>query len=153
MEAMERDGASFVVVGENQHVCGLIALADRLRPQAEAAINEIRATGIQRMIMLTGDNRGTGEAICSDAGVDEVRAELLPEDKVAAITELVERYGQVGMIKDDVNDAPAMARATMGIAMGVAGTDAALETADVALMGDDFMELPGSFVTHGGHSA
>lgn len=134
---LERGGSSVVVVGEDDHVCGYIALADRIRPEARAAVNDLRSAGIQRVIMLTGDNRGTGEAIGAEAGVDEVRAQLLPEDKVAAITELVQRYGQVGMIGDGVNDAPAMARATLGIAMGAVGTDAALETADVALMSDD----------------
>ncbi len=139
LEAMERDGSSVVVVGRDGHVCGLIALADRIRPDAKTALERMRASGIDQIIMLTGDNRGTGEAIGREAGVDEVRAELLPEDKVAAIEELVRRHGQVAMIGDGVNDAPAMARGTLGIAMGAVGTDAALETADIALMGDDLL--------------
>jgi Cd2+/Zn2+-exporting ATPase len=138
---MERDGASVVVVGEDRHVCGLIAVADRIRPHAKTSVAEMRATGIERIVMLTGDNRGTGEAIGREAGVDEVQAELLPEDKVAAVEHLVERYGQVAMIGDGVNDAPAMARASIGVAMGAAGTDAALETADIALMGDDLRSV------------
>jgi Cd2+/Zn2+-exporting ATPase len=101
----------------------------------------MRAAGIEWIVMLTGDNRGTGEAIGEEAGVDEVQAELLPEDKVAAVERLAERYGQVAMVGDGVNDAPAMARASLGIAMGVAGTDAALETADIALMGDDLQSV------------
>jgi Cd2+/Zn2+-exporting ATPase len=141
LEEMERDGASVVVVGEDRHVCGLIAVADRIRPHATTAVAEMRATDIQHIVMLTGDNRGTGEAIGREAGVDEVQAELLPEDKVAAVERLVERYGQVAMIGDGVNDAPAMARASIGIAMGAAGTDAALETADIALMGDDLRSV------------
>ena len=139
LEAMERDGSSVVVVGKDEHVCGLIAVADRIRPHARAAVEKMRVAGIDRIIMLTGDNWGTGEAIGREAGVDEVRAELLPEEKVAAVEELVRRYGYVAMIGDGVNDAPAMARATLGIAMGAVGTDAALETADIALMGDDLL--------------
>ena len=92
--------------------------------------------------MLTGDNRRTAEAIAREAGLDEVRAELLPAEKVAAVDQLVFRYGQVAMIGDGVNDAPAMARATLGIAMGAAGSDAAMETADIALMSDDLSRLP-----------
>lgn len=137
LESMERDGSSVVVVGKDEHVCGLIAAGDQIRAHAADAVQSMRASGIQRIVMLTGDNRGTGEAIGREAGVDEVRAELLPEDKVAAVEELVAQYGHVAMIGDGVNDAPAMARATVGIAMGAAGTDAALETADIALMGDD----------------
>ena len=97
--------------------------------------------------MLTGDNRGTAEAIAKQAGVDEVYAELLPADKVAKVEELVAKYGTVAMVGDGVNDAPAMARATVGIAMGAMGTDAAIETADIALMSDDLAKLPW-LVTH-----
>lgn len=92
--------------------------------------------------MLTGDNRGTADAIARQTGVDEVRAELLPADKVLAVEDLVRRYQAVGMIGDGVNDAPAMGRATLGIAMGAAGTDAAVEAGDVALMSDDLSKLP-----------
>ncbi len=139
LERMERDGSSVIVIGKDDHVCGLIALGDRIRSHAKVAIQEMRNAGIHRIVMLTGDNRGTGEAIGREAGVDEVRAELLPEDKVAAVEELVSQYTHVAMIGDGVNDAPAMARASLGIAMGAAGTDAALETADIALMGDDLL--------------
>ncbi len=141
LERMEADGSSVVVLGKNEHVCGLIALADRIRPQARLAVEQMRAAGIERIIMLTGDNQGTANAIARESGVDEVRAELLPEDKVAAIADLVQRFGQVGMVGDGVNDAPAMARSTLGIAMGAVGTDAALETADIALMSDDLMNV------------
>ncbi|MBX9792293.1 MAG: heavy metal translocating P-type ATPase [Pirellulales bacterium] len=139
---MEADGSSVVVIGKDEHVCGFIALADRIRPDAKKAIEQIRAAGIQHIVMLTGDNRGTANAIARESGVDDVRAELLPEDKLVAIEELVRQFGQIAMVGDGVNDAPAMARATLGIAMGAAGTDAALETADIALMGDDLMGVP-----------
>jgi Cd2+/Zn2+-exporting ATPase len=141
LERMEQDGSSVIVLGKDEHVCGLIALGDRIRPHARAAIQQLRNSGIHRIVMLTGDNRGTGEAIGREAGVDEVRAELLPEDKVAAVEELVQQYERVAMIGDGVNDAPAMARASLGVAMGAAGTDAALETADIALMGDDLLNV------------
>jgi Cd2+/Zn2+-exporting ATPase len=101
----------------------------------------MRLAGVRQIVMLTGDNKGTGEAIGREAGGDEVRAELLQEDKVAAIEELVCQYGHVAIVGDGVNDAPAMARASLGIAMGAVGTDAALETADVALMVDDLLGL------------
>jgi Cd2+/Zn2+-exporting ATPase len=142
LEAMSGRGQSVVVFGNSNHVCGLVALADEVRPAAAAALNELRSAGVEHLIMLTGDNRPTAEAIAAKAGVDEVRAELLPEDKVAAIESLVAKYGQVGMIGDGVNDAPALARASVGIAMGAAGTDAAIETADIALMADDLSKLP-----------
>jgi Cd2+/Zn2+-exporting ATPase len=141
LEGMERDGSSVIVLGKDEHVCGLIALGDRIRPHARKAVQEMRNGGIDWIVMLTGDNQGTGDAIGREAGVDEVRAELLPEDKVAAVEELARRYGQVAMVGDGVNDAPAMARASFGIAMGAAGTDAALETADIALMGDDLLAV------------
>lgn len=142
LEQMERDGSSAIVVGKDEHVCGLISLADRIRPEAKEAILKMRDAGIERVVMLTGDNRGTGDVIGHKAGVDEIRAELLPDEKVNAIEELVREHGQVAMVGDGVNDAPAMARSTLGIAMGAAGTDAALETADIALMGDDLASLP-----------
>src|SRR3546814_7368174 len=94
------------------------------------------------LVMLTGDNQATAEAIARDVGIDEVHAELLPADKVAAIEYLVEQYGTVAMVGDGVNDAPAMARASFGIAMGAAGSDAAIETADIALMTDDLSKMP-----------
>jgi Cd2+/Zn2+-exporting ATPase len=138
---IERSGASVIVVGNEKHVCGLIALADRIRAEASQAIKELKALGLSHVVMLTGDNRATGEAIGQEAGVDEVRAELLPEDKATVVDALVKEFGHVAMVGDGVNDAPAMARASLGIAMGTIGTDAALETADIALMGDDLRKL------------
>lgn len=139
-------GRTVVAVGDEQAVWGLIAVADAIRPEAKRVVAELHAAGIERVIMLTGDNRATAEAISRETGVDEVRAELLPENKVAAIEELVRHYhksgGAIAMIGDGVNDAPAMARADLGIAMGAIGSDAAIETADIALMSDDLSKLP-----------
>ena len=139
LTSLESQGASVVVIGEDRHVCGMIALTDRVRDDAKLAVSQLKAAGIRHVVMLTGDNLATAEAVARETGVDEARAGLLPQDKVAAIEELVHRYGQVAMVGDGVNDAPAMARSTLGIAMGAMGTDAALETADVALMNDSLL--------------
>ena len=141
-EAHEREGRTVVVIGNERHVCGLLAIADTVRAEARDAVTALRAAGIEHVVMLTGDNRATAQAIAAHAGIEEVRAELLPEDKVRAVDELVVRYGSVAMVGDGVNDAPAMARASLGIAMGAAGSDAAIETADIALMTDDLARLP-----------
>jgi Cd2+/Zn2+-exporting ATPase len=142
LEAMSGAGRTVVAVGNERHVCGLIALADRVRAQAAQTLQELRRAGIERLIMLTGDNQPTAQAIARETGVDDFRAELLPADKVATVGDLVLRYGSVAMVGDGVNDAPALARATVGIAMGAAGSDAAIETADIALMSDDLSKLP-----------
>ena len=123
-------------------VLGLIAMADRLRPDAPAVVRELKAAGVGRVIMLTGDNRRVAERIAAQAGVDEVFADLLPEDKVNAIRQIRDHYGPVAMVGDGVNDAPALAAATIGIAMGAAGTDVALETADIVLMSDNLANIP-----------
>ena len=137
IEALSEAGQTVVIVGSDRHVCGLLVLADAIRPESADAIRQMKAVGVEHVVMLTGDNRPTAEAIAARAGVDEVQAELLPQDKVAAVAQLVERYGVAAMVGDGINDAPALARASLGIAMGVAGSDAAIETADVALMSDD----------------
>jgi Cd2+/Zn2+-exporting ATPase len=142
LELLSRSGRAVVVVGNEEHVCGFIALADTVRPEAKQAIADLREAGVEHLVMLTGDNRGTAEAIARETGVDEIHAELLPEDKVRMVEELVGKYGTVAMIGDGVNDAPAMGRATIGMAMGAIGTDAAIETADIALMSDDLSKLP-----------
>lgn len=142
LQAMSSAGSTVVVIGTDDHVCGFVALADAVRPEAAVAIAQIRRAGIEHVIMLTGDNRGTAEAIARQTNVDEVHSELLPADKVEAVEELVRRYQSVAMIGDGVNDAPAMGRATLGIAMGAVGTDAAVEAGDVALMSDDLLKLP-----------
>jgi Cd2+/Zn2+-exporting ATPase len=142
LEAMEAAGLSAVVIGNEEHVCGFIGVGDRVRPNAAEIVRRIKSAGVERVVMLSGDNRGTAEAVAKETGVDEVRAELLPEDKVAAVEQLVAGYGAVAMVGDGVNDAPAMARASLGIAMGAMGTDAAIETADIALMSDDLSRIP-----------
>jgi Cd2+/Zn2+-exporting ATPase len=129
-------------LGVGQWDFGIIALADTVRGRSQVAIAALQEAGIQRTVMLTGDNEGTARAIAAQVGVDEFRADLLPEDKVGAIDALLAEYGRVAMVGDGVNDAPALARATVGIAMGAAGTDTALETADIALMADDLSRLP-----------
>jgi Cd2+/Zn2+-exporting ATPase len=142
MEEMSTDGNSVVALGENGHVCGIIALADRVRSNARTAILDLKAAGIGHVVMLTGDNRPTAQAIACSTNIDEFRAELLPQDKIAAIDDLVREHGIVGMVGDGINDAPALARANLGIAMGAVGTDAAMETADIVLMTDDLSRLP-----------
>jgi Cd2+/Zn2+-exporting ATPase len=141
-QALEADGNTVIVVGNPRHVCGLIAVADTIRPEARDIVQQLRAVGIAHIVMLTGDNRVTAEAIARAVGMDEVYAELSPEDKVKKVEELVGRYETVAMVGDGVNDAPALARANLGIAMGAIGSDAAIETADVALMTDDISKLP-----------
>ncbi len=142
LEALSQGGRSVVVIGTENHVCGFIALADAVRPEAREAIQALRDAGLRHIVMLTGDNQETALAIASEAGVDEVHAELLPADKVTVVERLVAEYGGVAMVGDGVNDAPALGRATVGIAMGAAGSDAAIETADIALMSDDLSKLP-----------
>ncbi|MCI0460651.1 MAG: cadmium-translocating P-type ATPase [Gemmataceae bacterium] len=142
LEALAQTGRTVVVVGKASHVCGLLALADAVRPGVQQTLQALRAAGVKHLVMLTGDNVGTAQAIAREIGVDDIQAELLPADKVAAVESLVSRYGQVAMVGDGVNDAPALGRATLGIAMGAAGSDAAIETADIALMSDDLSKLP-----------
>jgi Cd2+/Zn2+-exporting ATPase len=137
LEALGRSGRTVVVIGNESHVCGFFALADTVRTDAASAVKRLRAMGVEHVAMLTGDNRGTAEAVGRETGVDEVAAELLPADKVRAIEELVSRYKTVAMVGDGINDAPALGRASVGIAMGVAGSDTAMEAADVALLADD----------------
>lgn len=142
LEEMSRAGCSVLFVGNETHVCGLISVADAVRPNAREVVDSLRKAGVEHIVLLTGDNKETAQAIAAEVGIEDVRAELLPEEKVWAVEGLLEKYGTVGMVGDGVNDAPALARATVGIAMGAAGSDAALETADVALMSDDLSRLP-----------
>lgn len=141
-QAFQQTGKSLMWIAEDKTAIGLIALADTLRPEAALAMKALKQTGVAHTIMLTGDNARSASAIASEIGLTEFRADLMPEDKLTVIRDLVKEYGQVAMIGDGVNDAPALANATVGIAMGGAGTDVALETADVALMGDDLSKLP-----------
>ncbi|HEC13333.1 MAG TPA: cadmium-translocating P-type ATPase [Acidiferrobacteraceae bacterium] len=142
LERREAEGKTVVILGSEQQILGLITIADGIRSEAPTAIRRLRRLGIDHIVMLTGDNRGTARAIADQLEIDDPRAELLPADKVQAIKDLVAQNQKVGMVGDGVNDAPAMAAATVGIAMGAAGTDAALETADMVLMGDDLSKLP-----------
>ena len=139
---LQAEGKTVVLVGTENELEGIIAVADEVRPAAKRAIERLHDLGIEQIIMLTGDNERTARAIAAEVGVDEYRAELLPDEKVEAIQELDDQYDGVAMVGDGVNDAPALATATVGVAMGAAGTDTALETADIALMADDLTKLP-----------
>lgn len=130
-----------MVVRRNGRDLGVIGLMDTPRASARSALERLRKIGITRMIMLSGDNQRVADAVAKQVGLDEAWGDLMPEDKVEAIEKLREA-GEVAMVGDGVNDAPAMANATVGIAMGAAGSDVALETADVALMADDLSHLP-----------
>ena len=140
-EAVESGGETPVHVAVDGQLAGVIFIADPLRPGAREALAKLKATGVKRIVMLTGDNAATAQAVASALGVDEVRADLMPEDKVTAIAELQQQGHRVAMIGDGINDAPALARAEVGIAMGGGGTQAALEAADVALMTDDLAKI------------
>ncbi len=139
---LEGKGQTVVLVGNGQAILGLIAIADDVREISREALKKVKEGGIQKTIMLTGDNLWTAQAIAEKLDIDEIKADLLPEDKLDAIKTLLDEYGTVAMVGDGVNDAPALAASTIGIAMGTAGTDAALETADIALMSDDLRKLP-----------
>jgi Cd2+/Zn2+-exporting ATPase len=134
---LEEAGKTTMLVTVDSRPVGLLAVADRLRDQAPAAMASLRQVGVDRLVMLTGDNQRVAAAIAGHVGVDEWRAGLLPQDKTAAVTSLRADYGRIAMVGDGVNDAPALATADIGIAMGAAGSDVALETADIALMTDD----------------
>ncbi|MFZ1711351.1 MAG: heavy metal translocating P-type ATPase, partial [Anaerolineae bacterium] len=141
-QSFQQAGKTLMWVAVNNMLVGLIALADTLRREAAPTMQALKQLGVAHTIMLTGDNARSASAIAAEVGLTEFRADLMPEDKLTIIRDLVKEYGQVAMIGDGVNDAPALANATVGIAMGGAGTDVALETADVALMGDDLSKLP-----------
>lgn len=138
---LQGEGKTVVVLGDEEAPWGMIAIRDNIRLNAAKAIDAIHAAGVEKVVMLTGDNERTAQAIARELGIDEIYADLKPEDKVTKVRELAQRYGHVAMVGDGVNDAPALAEATVGVAMGAAGTDVALETADVALMADDLEKL------------
>lgn len=142
VQRVEAAGQTTMLLHDDQGIRGYLAVADQMRPGSATAVAGLKAAGIQHVVMLTGDNASTAQAIAGQLGIDDVRANLLPEDKVRAVETLLAEHGEVAMVGDGVNDAPALARATVGIAMGGAGSDQALETADVALMGDDVALLP-----------
>jgi len=145
LAGIEAEAKSVVVVGHRPHadckgeVLGVLAIGDAIRSNAAEAVRLIHASGVRKVVMLSGDNSRTANAIAKQAGIDEAQGDLLPEDKIAQVHQLAAEFGSVGMIGDGVNDAPALAAATVGIAMGAAGTDTAIETADVALMRDDLL--------------
>ena len=142
LDELSAAGLTPVLVARDGQAVGIIAVADRTRVTGRATVDLLRAQGVKAVVMLTGDSYGTAKAIAAELGVDAFRAELLPEDKVAAVEALRAQYGSVAMVGDGVNDAPALASADVGIAMGAAGTDAALETADIALMSDELLTIP-----------
>jgi Cd2+/Zn2+-exporting ATPase len=142
IEELQSEGKTVILVGTEERLAGVIAVADEVRPEAKQTVERLHDLGVERVVMLTGDNEVTARAVGETAGVDEVRAELLPDDKAETVAALDEEFGGVMMIGDGVNDAPALATATVGVAMGAAGTDTAVESADVALMGDELSMLP-----------
>jgi Cd2+/Zn2+-exporting ATPase len=142
LDTLAASGRTAVLVARPGQPLGIIALADRTRESGRDAVEMLRREGVERIVMLTGDNRASAEALAQELGMDESRAELLPHDKVEAVRSLRQSYGTVAMVGDGVNDAPALAAADIGIAMGAAGTDAALETADIALMADELLKIP-----------
>ncbi|MDE1549952.1 heavy metal translocating P-type ATPase [Jeotgalibaca caeni] len=139
---LQNQGKTAMVVGNEKEVLAFIAVADEVRESSKEVLQKLHQLGIKKTIMLTGDNQGTANTIGKHVGVSDIQAELMPEDKLDYIKKLRSEYGKVAMVGDGVNDAPALAASTVGIAMGGAGTDTALETADVALMGDDLIKLP-----------
>ena len=142
---LQDGGRTAVLVAKDGEAVGVIAVADRAREAARDTMDLLRHQGVAHLALLTGDNQPAAKAIAADLGVDECLAELLPEDKMAAIHDLRRRFGSIAMVGDGVNDAPALAAADVGIAMGAAGSDVALETADVALMADDLLKIPYTF--------
>ncbi len=139
---LQQEGKTVVMVATDGGLAGMIAVSDTIRATAGEAFRELRRIGIRRIVMLTGDNEATARAVARELNVDEYYAELLPQDKVDIVRVLIERFGKVAVVGDGVNDAPALAASTIGIAMGAAGSDVALETADIALMSDDLVKLP-----------
>jgi Cd2+/Zn2+-exporting ATPase len=142
IEKLESEGKTCIVVGSDDGPAGVIAISDVLRPGTRKVVADLKATGIRRTVMLTGDNARTAAFIAEQAGLDEFHAGLLPEDKLALIEQLEKDYGPVLMVGDGVNDAPALAAASLGMAMGAAGSDVALETADIVLMGENLKNVP-----------
>ncbi|RAU91850.1 cation-translocating P-type ATPase [Paenibacillus sp. YN15] len=141
LESEEEKGQTAVIVGTKEGVCGIISIADNVRADAAALVSDLRSQGLRRVVMLTGDNRRAAKAVADAAGLDDYYSELLPEDKVKTLAELQEKHGTVAMVGDGVNDAPALASADIGVAIGGAGTDVAMETADVVLLSSDIRKL------------
>ena len=142
LELISASGCTAVMVAREQQTVGIIGVADEPREAAKAVVEMIRGQGVEHVVLLTGDHEVAAKSLAASLGITDYRASLLPEDKVTAVEELKRRYGVLVMVGDGVNDAPALATADVGIAMGVAGSDAALETADVALMADELAKIP-----------
>ncbi len=142
IEELQQQGKTVMLIGTKNVLYGLIAISDEIRENSNAMIKDLKKAGIRHTIMLTGDNKAASRSIAGKIEIDEYKAELLPEHKLTAIQELIDKYGKVAMVGDGINDAPALALSTVGIAMGGAGTDTALETADIALMADDLSKIP-----------
>lgn len=141
LNELQKHGKTAMILGTSQSIMGIIAVTDAVRAESKKAIAELHKSGIKKVVMLTGDNQDTARTIAAELGVDEFEANLLPQNKVEAIKRLAAKYGKVAMVGDGINDAPALATATVGIAMGAAGTDTALETADIVLMSDDLCKV------------
>nr|WP_082067134.1 heavy metal translocating P-type ATPase [Paenibacillus terrae] len=142
VEELQQQGNSIVIIGSKEKILGVIAVADTIRKATVIALQQLKTVGIEKSVMLTGDNKGTAKQVAASAGVDDYMADLMPEDKVSAIKQLQAGGKVVAMVGDGINDAPALASANLGIAMGGAGTDAAIETADIILMADNLEKLP-----------
>jgi Zn2+/Cd2+-exporting ATPase len=142
IETLQNQGKTVMVAGTSKEIMALVAVADEVRENSQKVIENLHSLGIEKTIMLTGDNSRTAHAIGKQVGVTDIKAELLPHDKLSYIKDLRRDFDRVSMVGDGVNDAPALAASTVGVAMGGAGTDTALETADIALMADDLGKLP-----------
>lgn len=142
LKRLKSEGRTAVLVALDGKVIGLLGISDPIRETTPAMIQQLKDAGLQRIVMLTGDDHLTAQSIARQAGIDDVRAELLPDDKLAAIRELQKDGHVVAMVGDGINDAPALAAAHIGVAMGAAGSDIAIETADIALMADDLLKIP-----------
>ncbi len=141
VDALQREGKTSIVISNADGVEGIIAMSDELKPESKGAVAELARLGITT-VMLTGDNRAPAQAVADMVGITEVRAEMLPEDKAAAIRELTDKYGAVAMVGDGVNDAPALALSSVGVAMGAAGSDTAIEAASIAILNDRLELIP-----------
>lgn len=141
IEQFQEEGKTVILLAKQDKIIAIFAVADELRSKSDKVFQLLKKDGIKKTIMLTGDNKLVAKAISQKIGIDEYRADLLPEEKVKAVKELSSKYQKVGMVGDGINDSPALATATTGIAMGVAGVDVALETADIVLMSDDLSKL------------
>jgi len=139
---LANNGQTLIFIGSDENIIGIIAIQDMIKNNVNNALKQLKKLGINQTIMLTGDNTATAQSIATQAGIDKFYAELLPQDKVAKVEELANKYENIAMVGDGINDAPALARSNLGIAMGTIGNDIAIETADIALMSDDIAKLP-----------